>query len=169
MDYTLHCKIQQQCFCGLDSGALFFPCVYYHTYQSSKARFSCDTPVENYIFYFFVPDNVFITHTILKYKFEYMFQCVNSSFHFLKPSLFWTLISCSEYLCLCQVLFFTLSGTLSRSICPKLSQVGFDPKYLVKYLCFIIYFHSLNFSWLMLFMRIISSLKSHNFPSCITF
>lgn len=76
MDYTLHCaKYNSSVFVVWILDHSSFPCVYYHTYQGSKARFSYDTSVENYIFYFFVPDNVFVVHTILKYVRIYVPVC----------------------------------------------------------------------------------------------
>lgn len=162
-DYTLHCaKYNSSVFVVWILDHSSFPCVYYHTYQGLKARFSYDTSVENYIFYFFVPDNVFVVHTILKCKLEYMFQCVNSISHFLKPSLFWTLISCSEYLCLCQVWFFYFVWNIVTKHLPKAHSSWFWSEIFGQILTFHNIF-SLTFSWLILLTRIVSSLKSHRF------
>lgn len=61
--YGLCTKYDSSIFMVLILDPSFFPCFYSHTYQCSKTRFIHDTPIENDIFYFFMPDNVFFnTH-----------------------------------------------------------------------------------------------------------
>lgn len=137
MDYALHCaKYNSSIFVVWILDPSFFPCFYYHTYQGSKARFNCDTTVENCIFYFFVPDSVFVIRIILKYKLGYMFQCVNSISHFFKTiivlnthQLFWIFVSVSS------MIFYFLWNIVTKHL-PKAQSSWFWSEILGQILTF---------------------------------